>query len=83
MKTTRCFAEQVVRKRPYVDLAMCAAVIDAPIRTVVQPDGRVRRWAEVTDARDGKTRILRVVTLEDGTTLHNAFHDRDFVKDGS
>lgn len=83
MKTTRNFAEQVVRKRRYIDLAMCAAVIDAPLRTIVQPDGRVRHWAEVTDARDGKTRILRVVTLEDGTTPHNAFHDQDFVKEGS
>lgn len=82
MKTTRYFDEQVMRKRPYIDLAMCAAVIAAPLRAVVQPDGRVRRWAEVTDARDGKTRILRVVTLEDGATVHNAFFDRDFVKDG-
>ena len=81
MKTTRYFDEQVMRKRPYLDLAMCAAVIAAPIRMAIQPDGRVRRWAEVTDARDGKTRILRVVTLEDGETVHNAFFDRDFVKD--
>ena len=81
MKTTRYFDEQVMRKRPYIDLALCAAVIAAPLRTVVQPDGRVRRWAEVTDARDGKARILRVVTLEDGATVHNAFFDRDFVRD--
>jgi hypothetical protein len=25
-----------------------------------------------------RTRILRVVTLEDGETVHNAFFDRDF-----
>lgn len=30
-----------------------------------------------------KTRILRVVTLEDGSTLHNAFIDRDFAGDVS
>ena len=82
MKTTRYFDEQVTRKRPYIDLAMCAAVIAAPLRTVVQPDRRVRRWADVTDTRDGKVRILRVITLEDGATVHNAFFDRDFVKDG-
>jgi hypothetical protein len=28
-----------------------------------------------------KTRILRVVTLDDGVTLHNAFIDRDFRED--
>jgi hypothetical protein len=32
----------------------------------------------VIDHRDGKVRILRVVTLEDGETIHNAFFDRDF-----
>jgi hypothetical protein len=70
-----------MRKRPYIDLTMCAAAIAAPLRSIVQPDGRVRYWAEVTDARDGEARILRVVTLEDGATVHNAFFDRDFVKD--
>jgi calcineurin-like phosphoesterase family protein len=79
VKTARYFDEQVIRKRPYIDLAMCEAVIAAPLRTVVQPDGRV--WAEVRHARDGKTRILRVVTLEDGATVHNAFFDRDFIRD--
>jgi len=28
-----------------------------------------------------KARILRVVTLEDGATVHNAFIDRDFDED--
>jgi hypothetical protein len=30
------------------------------------------------DSRDGKARILRIVTLEDEETIHNAFFDRDF-----
>ena len=46
-----------------------------------QEDGRIRHWIEVEDTRDGKLRILRVVTLEDGETIHNAFFDRNFVKD--
>jgi hypothetical protein len=50
----------------------------APIRRETQADGRVRYWGAVIDPRDGKTRILRVVTLEDGETVHNAFFDRDF-----
>jgi hypothetical protein len=32
----------------------------------------------VRDDRDGNMRILRVVTLEDGVTIHNAFFDRGF-----
>jgi len=35
----------------------------------------------VQDTRDGKERILRVVTLEDGETVHNAFFDRDFRRE--
>lgn len=49
--------------------------IDAPIRQVVQADGRIRRWGAVPEA-EGK--FLRVVLVEDGETVHNAFFDRGF-----
>jgi hypothetical protein len=78
MPTTRYFLEQVLRKRPYIQRAWCDAVLLAPLRREVQPDGRVRFWGAIIDPRDGKTRYLRVVTLEDGQTIHNAFLDRDF-----
>ena len=78
MKTTRYFDEQVIRKRPYIDLAWIAPILAAPIRRDTQPDGRLRFWGAVVDLRDGKTRFLRVVTLGDGATVHNAFFDRDF-----
>lgn len=81
MQTTRYFEEQVLRKRPYIDRAMCLAVLSAPLRRSIQDDGRIRHWASVLDARDGLERVLRVVTLEDGVTVHNAFFDRDFVRD--
>lgn len=75
---TRYFAEQVLRKRPYLDPAACRTVIAAPLRREIQPDGRIRFWGRVIDHRDGKSRILRVVTLDDGETVHNAFYDRNF-----
>lgn len=78
MKTTRYFDEQVRRKRPYIDPLWIAPLLAAPLRREAQSDGRVRFWGSVVDPRDGKTRILRVVTLEDGETVHNAFFDRDF-----
>ena len=78
MKTTRYFDEQVRRKRPYIDPAWIAPLLAGPLRREAQPDGRVRFWGSVVDPRDGKTRFLRVVTLEDGETVHNAFFDRDF-----
>jgi hypothetical protein len=81
MKTTRYFEEQVLRKRPYIDRAWCAAAIAAPIRSETQPDGRIRFWAEVTLPGKTEPHVLRVVTLEDGETVHNAFFDRNFHKE--
>jgi hypothetical protein len=83
MNTTRYFEEQVLRKRPYIDRSQCAEVIARPLTRVVQADGRIRHWGRVVDARDGTTRVLRVVTLDDGETIHNAFFDRDFRENRS
>ena len=46
----------------------------SPVRRETQPDGRIRHWVYVAELG----RYLRVVTLEDGETVHNAFPDRDF-----
>ena len=78
MKTTRYFEEQVLRKRPYVRREWCAQVIATPLRREVQPDGRIRLWGKIEEESDGRPRFLRVVTLEDGETIHNAFFDRNF-----
>ena len=80
MKTTRYFEEQVRRKRPYIDPAWCAAAIADPLRREVQPDGRIRFWGEVERPGEDTPRILRVVTLADGETVHNAFFDRGFKR---
>lgn len=83
MKTTRYFTEQVLRKRPYIEPGWCVDVIVAPLRRETQPDGRVRFWGEVTPAGETDPRVLRVVTLDDGETIHNAFFDRGFRRDAS
>ncbi len=49
--------------------------IRAPLRTTVQADGRVRMWAAVPEAGG---RILRIILLPDGETVHNAFFDRGY-----
>lgn len=77
MKTTRYFEEQVLRKRPYIRREWCVSVVENPVRRDIQPDGRVRHWAFVQEL--GK--YLRVVTLEDGETIHNAFPDHGFEED--
>ena len=49
-------------------------VLNNPIRTEVQANGRIRHWALIP----GLGKYLRVVTQPDGETVHNAFLDRRF-----
>jgi hypothetical protein len=73
---TRYF-EQAVMARPdrrAIDPNMILSILQHPHRTERQPDGRVRRWGWVPSLN----RWLRVVTLDDGETVHTAFFDRDF-----
>jgi hypothetical protein len=81
LKTTRYFEEQVLRKRPYIQRQWCQDVVSAPIRRELQVDGRVRYWGTITRASEARPRYLRVVTLDDGETVHNAFFDRNFRED--
>lgn len=76
-RTTRYFDEQVLRKRPYLSLELCLSVLQSPLAKVVQDDGRIRFFGEVA-APGGGTKYLRVVTLSDGETIHNAFFDRRY-----
>jgi hypothetical protein len=78
MKTTRYFDEQVLRKRPYLRRKWCERIIARPVRREQQADGRTRHWGYV-DELGG--RALRVITLADGITVHNAFPDRDFEEE--
>lgn len=82
MKTTRYFEEQVLRKRPYLERSWIEAALAHPMAREVQPDGRIRLWHRVDLADTGKSYIMRVITLEDGETVHNAFFDRDYPEAG-
>jgi hypothetical protein len=68
-------------KRPYIRPQWCESAIAAPIRREVQDDGRIRHWARIAVPNEARPRYLRVVTLEDGETVHNAFFDRNFRED--
>jgi hypothetical protein len=74
MQFTSYFQNDVMVKRPYIQVRWLEQVISAPLRREVQSDGRIRNWAWI----DELNRYLRVVTLEDGLTVHNAFPDRRF-----
>jgi len=72
---TDYFEREVLRKRPYLRREWCVRVLEDPIRTEPQEYDRWRFWAAVPELGD---RYLRVVTLEDKVTIHNAFPDRGF-----
>jgi len=77
MKITRYF--EAIRGRPdraIIQDAWIERAIRTPVRELVQEDGRIRRWALIPEMED---RYLRVILLEDGETVHNAFFDRRFV----
>jgi hypothetical protein len=72
---TRYFENRILRERPYLTRAMCISVIESPLRIEPQEEDRFRFWAAVPEL-DG--RFLRVITLSDKLTIHNAFLDRRF-----
>ena len=78
MKTyrfTEYFENEVLRKRPYLQKDWCIDVIEHPLKMEPQEFGRIRFFGKVEEL-GGK--IVRVVTLDDGTTIHNAFPDRGY-----
>ncbi len=74
MKTTCYFEEQVLVKRPYIKREWCLKAVQEPVKTEIQTDGRIRHWIYIAEL----SKYFRVVTLEDGETIHNAFPDRNF-----
>ena len=74
-KFTAYFENEVLRKRPYLIKEICIQVIESPLKVERQENNRYRFWASVKELEG---RYLRVVTLEDKITIHNAFLDRSF-----
>ncbi len=74
-KYTDYFEKEVLRKRPYIKKEWCIQVLKNPIRVEQQEGNRFRFWG-VVDELEG--RVLRVVTLDDKVTIHNAFPDRGY-----
>ena len=76
MKTTKYFDSLKTRPdRAFIREDWIAFVIENPEKEMTQRDGRIRKWAKI-EQMEG--RYLRVVLLEDGETVHNAFFDRGF-----
>ncbi len=78
MKFTRYFL--FVRQRPdraIIKEEWILRTINNPLKTEVQTDGRIRKWSYIEEM----SKYLRVILLEDGETVHNAFFDRSFKEE--
>jgi hypothetical protein len=74
-KFTEYFEEEVLGKRPYLKKEWCIQVIENPLKVERQEHNRFRFWGVIAEIEG---RVLRVITLEDKKTIHNAFPDRGF-----
>ncbi|MET3047388.1 hypothetical protein [Flavobacterium covae] len=75
MKYTNYFLHTREREdRKQIELEWIEFTFYNPIYEEIQSDGRVRRWAYIEEVQ----KYLRIVILEDKTTVHNAFFDRTF-----
>jgi len=78
MKTTLYFDYTRKRQdRAKIKEEWIELVIDNPEKTVIQSDGRIRKWAKINEVN----KYLRVILLEDGITVHNAFFDRSYKEE--
>ncbi|NHK32390.1 MAG: hypothetical protein FK730_13635 [Asgard group archaeon] len=74
-KCTDYFKNEVLRKRTYLKKEWCIQLIKNPIKVEQQEHNRFRFLGKIEELEG---RILRVITLEDKKTIHNAFPDRRF-----
>ena len=75
MKYTNYFHYTRLRPdRRSIKLEWITEVVKNPEMEEIQHDGRIRRWAKI---REAENRYLRVILLDDGETVHNAFFDRN------
>jgi hypothetical protein len=78
MKTTLYFEYTRKRQdRAQIKDEWIKFVIENPEKTQIQSDGRIRKWSRISEVN----KYLRVILLEDGITVHNAFFDRSYKEE--
>jgi hypothetical protein len=78
MKHTQYFI--YTRQRPdraFIKDEWIDFTINNSVKTEIQSDGRIKKWAKIKEEK----KYLRVILLKDGETIHNAFFDRNFKGD--
>lgn len=78
MKVHGYFRKRVLEnpKRSRVTVEACEKVVASPEYSEKQSNGRICYWGHVPEIGY----YLRVIVLEDGETLFNAFEDRNFTR---
>jgi len=74
-KFTEYFENEVLRKCPYLKKGWCIRVLENALRSEIQEGNRYRFLGRIEELEG---RMLRVITLNDKVTIHNAFPDRGF-----
>ena len=76
IKTTKYFESTRIRAdRNTIKIEWIVHVINNPVKKLIQEDGRIKLWGIIEEMNN---RYLRVILLDDGETVHNAFFDRRF-----
>jgi predicted AAA+ superfamily ATPase len=71
------FPEALTREKPDrvgIKDEWIKKAVQEPLTEVIQQDGRIRRWVWIPEVE----KYLRVIVLDDGETIHNAFFDRRY-----
>jgi len=74
-KFTEYFEKEVLHKRPDLKKEWCTRVVEQPLKSEPQEENRYRFWGRIEELEG---RVLRVITLEEKITIHNAFPDSGF-----
>ncbi|UXE64227.1 MAG: hypothetical protein KA717_18070 [Woronichinia naegeliana WA131] len=77
MRSTRYFQQFACQKHPEIEESWIERILANPLTKEHRANGRMAYWGNIEEA-DG--RVIRVITLEDSETVHNAFFDRNFYK---
>ncbi len=74
MKYSYHFEIDVLPKRPYLTRDVLQSILDNPLQTEIQNDGRIKVWGYSSKYN----KYIRIVLLSDRETILTAFFDRDF-----
>jgi hypothetical protein len=74
MKFSDHFEFYTSKVRPYITKEICISIVQSPIKSEKQNNGRMRYWGW----SEKYSKYIRVIVLEDNETILTAHFDRNF-----